>query len=259
MFSKFLDRVKEILKYEEVFEQTKAGRWKMVRRYDRRITRAFIILLLLLFGVVVWSLLSTESWFFGRKPPVVSGDVTQLVSEDVMSSDLTSLDLTSGDVPVVEITPPDFTPPKGESARNRWIHIKKSEFKLRLFEVGPNVNSDDNKLIAEWSIATGSGAGDKRRAGDRRTPTGSFSVQSIERSSGWDHDFGDGKGPIRGAYGPWFIRLKTSPWSGIGIHGTHAPDSIGTMATEGCIRMRNSDLLELRAYVKRGMSVKIEE
>ena len=51
---------------------------------------------------------------------------------------------------------------------------------------------------------------------------------------------------IKGAYGPWFIRLKT-PWKGIGIHGTHDPDSIGKDITEGCIRLKNSDLLDLKA------------
>jgi lipoprotein-anchoring transpeptidase ErfK/SrfK len=58
------------------------------------------------------------------------------------------------------------------------------------------------------------------------------------------HDFGDGKGPVSGAYGPWFIRLETG-WKGIGIHGTHDPGSTGTRASEGCIRMKNDDLLRI--------------
>jgi len=70
------------------------------------------------------------------------------------------------------------------------------------------------------------------------------------------HDFGDGKGPIAGAYGPKFIRLKTG-WSGIGIHGTHDPAYIGKRVTEGCIRLKNEDLAELVPYVKVGMKVQI--
>ena len=62
---------------------------------------------------------------------------------------------------------------------------------------------------------------------------------------------------IAGAYGPYFIRLLTPPHRGIGIHGTHAPESIGTRATEGCIRMNNDDLRELRPYVEPGMKVEI--
>ena len=57
-------------------------------------------------------------------------------------------------------------------------------------------------------------------------------------ASYWTHDFGDGKGEIEGAYGPYFISLDTSnlsggAWDGIGIHGTHNPASIGTCASEG--------------------------
>ena len=63
---------------------------------------------------------------------------------------------------------------------------------------------------------------------------------------------------IKGAYGPWFIRLATG-WKGIGIHGTHDPDSRGSMATEGCIRMSNEEVQELRRYAYRNMRVIIEE
>ena len=84
------------------------------------------------------------------------------------------------------------------------------------------------------------------------------SVQQIQDASAWTHDFGDGKGEIRGAYGSHFIRLKTPGHRGIGIHGTHDPASIGTRATEGCVRLNNSDLLELvKKYVYVGMPVVI--
>ena len=42
---------------------------------------------------------------------------------------------------------------------------------------------------------------------------------------------------------------------GIGIHGTHDPLSIGTRATEGCIRLNNNDLVELVNVVRPGMMV----
>ena len=70
--------------------------------------------------------------------------------------------------------------------------------------------------------------------------------------------FKDGKGTIKGAYGPWFIRLKTG-WSGIGIHGTHDPGSIGQRATEGCVRLRNDHLELLVKHVEPGLVVVIEE
>lgn len=88
-----------------------------------------------------------------------------------------------------------------------------------------------------------------------KTPEGTFTIRSIEDSQKWGHDFKDGKGYIRGAYGPWFMRLSYG--SGIGIHGTHDPLSMGKRATEGCIRLRNEDLRKLREMVKVGTKVHI--
>ena len=80
-------------------------------------------------------------------------------------------------------------------------------------------------------------------------------ISNIEKASNWVHDFGDGKGEISGAYGPFFIRLDVPGHSGIGIHGTHKPESIGTRDTEGCIRLNNDDLLELVKQIHIGMVV----
>lgn len=94
-------------------------------------------------------------------------------------------------------------------------------------------------------IAVGKAYGNKRKRGDMRTPEGVFQVVDIQDASHWTHDFGDGKGEIAGAYGNHFIRLAVPGHTGIGIHGTHAPESIGTRATEGCIRLNNDDLERL--------------
>ena len=48
-------------------------------------------------------------------------------------------------------------------------------------------------------------------------------------------------------------------WKGIGIHGTHDPDSRGTNATEGCIRLSNEDIDELKQYAYKNMPVIIRE
>ena len=47
----------------------------------------------------------------------------------------------------------------------------------------------------------------------------------------------------------FFIRLKTPGHKGIGIHGTHLPESIGEKTTEGCIRLRNEDLKRLVSLI----------
>ena len=132
-----------------------------------------------------------------------------------------------------------------------WIKIVKQNHKLFV------MNGRNPQPIASYSVALGSNTGQKKAPGDRRTPEGNFSIQAIQNAGSWSHDFKDGKGVIEHAYGPWFIRLKT-PWSGIGIHGTHNPDSIGHNVTEGCIRLNNNDLETLkRLYIKVGSKVVI--
>ena len=136
------------------------------------------------------------------------------------------------------------------------ILIRKSEFRLYLLKDGNVVNS--------WPVALGKNAGQKRVSGDMKTPDGTFPIDEVLDASYWTHDFGDGKGEIEGAYGPYFISLDTSnlsggAWDGIGIHGTHDPASIGTRASEGCIRMHNSDLLALKKQISVGTQVTIEE
>lgn len=131
------------------------------------------------------------------------------------------------------------------------VDVNKSTYTLTLYK--------DGEIVKEYPVAIGRNPGDKQRIGDNRTPTGKFKVVSIENASGWSHDFRDGKGKIKGAYGPWFLRLDAKGWKGIGIHGTHDPDSRGTMATEGCIRLSNEDIAELRQYAYKNMPVTIRE
>ena len=69
---------------------------------------------------------------------------------------------------------------------------------------------------------------------------------------------GDGRGEIL-SYGNWFMRLATPGFTGIGIHGsTNNESSVPGRGSEGCIRLRNNDLDQLKekyAYV--GMKVVI--
>ncbi|MEW6528095.1 MAG: L,D-transpeptidase [Spirochaetota bacterium] len=45
--------------------------------------------------------------------------------------------------------------------------------------------------------------------------------------------------------------------SGIAIHGNNDPDSIGQLASSGCIRMYNDDIIELEQYIQIGTPVLI--
>lgn len=120
------------------------------------------------------------------------------------------------------------------------------------------VVTEQSDTVYKAPVGIGLNRGTKKAKGDMRTPEGSFSIKSIERSSKWTHDFKDGYGQRKGAYGPYFIRLKIPNVNSIGIHGTCFPKSIGTRCSEGCIRLRNEDLSELRKYVFVGMRVIIE-
>lgn len=145
----------------------------------------------------------------------------------------------------------DEPPADGDATRPARIVISKQSMTLSLYDA-------DDALICRFPVAVGRNLGNKRRPGDMKTPEGDFTVQQIQPASTWTHDFGDGKGVIEGCYGNWFIRLKTPPHKGIGIHGTHDPASIGTRATEGCIRLRNDDLDSLKPLVRVGMAVRID-
>jgi lipoprotein-anchoring transpeptidase ErfK/SrfK len=101
-------------------------------------------------------------------------------------------------------------------------------------------------LQYQFKVATGKNFGNKNQKGDFKTPEGIFNIEEVLDASSWSHDFkDDNQGPIKGAYGPSFIRLKVPGQKGIGIHGTHDNNSLGKRASEGCIRLNNDDLTKL--------------
>ena len=65
-------------------------------------------------------------------------------------------------------------------------------------------------------------------------------------------------------YGPWAFGTaaysKLSDWPGggvVGVHGTNMPWLIGQAVSHGCVRLRNSDIIALRRYLRPGTPVKI--
>lgn len=136
-------------------------------------------------------------------------------------------------------------------AQNRIVVSKKS---LELMIL--NAKSD---TICRYRCGLGLNKGDKQEIGDYKTPEGVFSVSAILDSKKWTHDFNDGYGIREGAYGPYFIRLTVPGFTGIGIHGTCFPESIGSRCSEGCVRLKNEDLEKLIHFVWIGMEVCIEK
>jgi lipoprotein-anchoring transpeptidase ErfK/SrfK len=130
----------------------------------------------------------------------------------------------------------------------KFIIVDKESLSLKLYDyAGSELNS--------YGISCGKKLGNKKVIGDLKTPEGIFHITEVEEASSWGHDFKDGKGKIEGAYGPWFLRLEVPGHKGIGIHGTHKPESIGTRDTEGCIRLKNDDIADLKTKVNIGMVV----
>ena len=131
-----------------------------------------------------------------------------------------------------------------------FIIIDKQQLTLTLYDA-------DSTVVKTYRIACSAYYGPKKVKGDHKTPEGSFKINQLLNARGLSHDFHDGKGPIRDAYGPWFLRLDVPGFNDIGIHGTHLPESIGTRATEGCIRLKNEDITDLKSRVKVGTPVTI--
>jgi lipoprotein-anchoring transpeptidase ErfK/SrfK len=225
----FPDWLTALFRVEVVWVDRGQGRWVRRRRFHP-LTRVILIVAVLTFGISL-----SVSYLCPVKPeeerptPVSMPETPESppVIDGPASPDISL----PGELPVPAPLPIALGSSVGDD--ESWIRISKKNYRLYLYR--------GKKVDRSFGIAIGKNVGDKQRSGDNRTPEGIFSIQSIENAKSWTHDFRDGNGVIRGAYGPWFIRLKTR-WRGIGIHGTHAPDSIGTMVSEGCIRMQNGDL-----------------
>ncbi|MHB9133271.1 MAG: L,D-transpeptidase [Armatimonadota bacterium] len=129
------------------------------------------------------------------------------------------------------------------------VRICKSDCTLTVLP-GPGCSGDQASLLRSYPVAIGANpdCADKCAEGDRRTPEGAFRVCQKLRLSR----------PL-GGYGPCWLRLDTrhQGWTGIGIHGTNRPASIGTKATAGCIRMQNTDVEELYRLIPLGTLVEI--
>ena len=139
--------------------------------------------------------------------------------------------------------------PKPYIPQSIFVLISKQEMKMYVF----NYEGD---TLGYYPIACGKNKGNKIEEGDQRTPEGVFRVSQILDASEWRYDTPDGR-KVKGVYGPWFIRLETPGYYGIGIHGTNAPRSITHRASNGCIRMFNSDLLQVVDVIRKGTVVVI--
>ena len=105
-----------------------------------------------------------------------------------------------------------------------------------------------DKPVKKYSVATGK---------DNSTPVGKFKITDKLVNPTW---FKTGAilppgSPENGLGTRWMGFDKPS----YGIHGTIEPETIGTQASEGCIRMRNEDVEELYSIVPSGTVVIVQD
>lgn len=148
-----------------------------------------------------------------------------------------------------------------KASKSSFIVISKKDLNLRVYDVVKG----DTVLVKEFPTCLSKNKGNKQKRGDMKTPESPkgkpFRISQIQDASTWHHDFRDGRGSIK-AYGHWFLRLVTPGHSGIGIHGsTNNESSVPGRASEGCIRLLDTDIITLKekyAYVGMPVIIKAE-
>jgi uncharacterized protein YgiM (DUF1202 family) len=123
------------------------------------------------------------------------------------------------------------------AAYTKQIEVNKSTNYLYLYENG--------KVIKTYRVATG-------RTKDL-TPEGTFPLVVKINGPSWKNVPPGPDNPL----GPRWNGISVNGDNGrsYGIHGTNQPDSIGTAASSGCVRMLNSQVIELYSLIYEGVPV----
>ncbi len=112
---------------------------------------------------------------------------------------------------------------------------------------------EDGQLTRTWNVAVGESG--------HRTPTGVYKV-TLKRHmptwvnpspNGWGSGMPDRIGP--GVNNPLGVRALNWSAPAIRFHGTAKESSIGTDASKGCVRLTNSDVVELYDLVDVGATI----
>lgn len=137
-------------------------------------------------------------------------------------------------------------PPVTLAAFNQVLLLRQREHRLYLYQHGVRTHS--------WIVATGTGG--------YPTPTGQYEI-ALKRylptwvnpdPEGWGKDLPPSIGP--GPTNPLGLRaLNWSKVGGIRFHGTSDIGSLGTSASHGCVRLSNSDVIELYDLVRAGTTI----
>ncbi|MEL6814818.1 MAG: L,D-transpeptidase family protein [Cyanobacteria bacterium J06598_3] len=107
-------------------------------------------------------------------------------------------------------------------------------------------------LVSSYPVAVGTD--------ETPTPQGQFTVQQMVVNPVWQSPWtGEVHEPgPDSALGLRWIEFATSDAGAFGFHGTPTLESIGKAASNGCVRMRNEDVVALFDQVGVGTSVTVE-
>ena len=105
---------------------------------------------------------------------------------------------------------------------------------------------ENDRVVRVYAVAVG--------ADESPSPTGTFTIVNRITDPAYYHR---GRVIPPGAANPLGTRWIGLDIKGIGIHGTDAPESIGSRRSHGCIRMRNRDVEELFERLRPGDLVEL--
>ena len=119
-----------------------------------------------------------------------------------------------------------------------WICYEGAPFKAYKVCVG----ADDKTPAAKWTI------GVKNPKPTWYAPSDWLEKEKMKNPIPYGH----AKNPL----GEYWLSLDTNAGhQGFGIHGTNAPETMGTKASQGCVRMLNEDVVEVARIAWKGMDV----
>ncbi|MDX2215090.1 MAG: L,D-transpeptidase [Oculatellaceae cyanobacterium bins.114] len=109
-----------------------------------------------------------------------------------------------------------------------------------------------DRVLASYPVAIG--------RSDTPTPTGQFQVFQLIENPRWQSPWTGEVTPPgpNSALGLRWIGFARRPNGIIGFHGTPTLSSIGQAASNGCVRMRNADVIALFERVEMGTTVIVE-
>ncbi|MBD2461738.1 L,D-transpeptidase [Oscillatoria sp. FACHB-1407] len=151
----------------------------------------------------------------------------------------------------VDVRIPDLPPLAAPSNYLPTIEEPEPHIVLKLGQRRVYLYQGD-RVLASYPVAIG--------RSDTPTPTGRFQVFQMIENPRWQNPWTGEVTPPgpNSALGVRWIGFTRMPNGIIGFHGTPTLSSIGRAASNGCVRMRNEDVVALFAQIEMGTTVIVE-